>query len=156
YLSEFDFRWNHRKVTDGERTVAAIKGIEGKRLRYSDPTKKVHSDEIIPLAKMKDLYLNEKLSLEAIAERLGITKQAVHSRLTTAGVTFRKPGSRPDNVIDKATIIDLYVIKQMPVYHVAKELGIDPRRINAMLELYDIEPRNIWGAVKDFPNLAAL
>src|ERR1043166_1385006 len=39
YLAEFDFRWNHRKITDGERTVEAIAIVGGKRLRYKDPTK---------------------------------------------------------------------------------------------------------------------
>ena len=34
YLAEFDFRWNQRKVTDGERTVAALKKAPGKRLTY--------------------------------------------------------------------------------------------------------------------------
>jgi len=37
YLDEFDFRWNHRKVSDIERTVAAIEGAEGKRLMYREP-----------------------------------------------------------------------------------------------------------------------
>lgn len=32
YCAEFSFRWNHRKISDGERTEAAIKGIRGKRL----------------------------------------------------------------------------------------------------------------------------
>ncbi len=40
YANEFSFRWNNRKVTDGERTVTAIKRIEGKHLYYKDPTKK--------------------------------------------------------------------------------------------------------------------
>ena len=37
YLNEFQFRHNHRSklgITDGERTAAALKGIEGKRLTY--------------------------------------------------------------------------------------------------------------------------
>ena len=33
YAAEFDFRWNHRKSTDGERTVAALRKADGKRLR---------------------------------------------------------------------------------------------------------------------------
>jgi transposase-like protein len=37
YLSEFSFRWDLRKVTDGERTVEAIKSAEGKRLMYRVP-----------------------------------------------------------------------------------------------------------------------
>jgi len=36
YTDEFAFRWNHRKISDGERTIEAIKGIEGKRLIYKD------------------------------------------------------------------------------------------------------------------------
>jgi transposase-like protein len=32
YLAEFDHRFNHRKNTDGERTIAALKCAEGKRL----------------------------------------------------------------------------------------------------------------------------
>lgn len=34
YCAEFSFRWNYRKVTDGERMVAALKGAAGKRLTY--------------------------------------------------------------------------------------------------------------------------
>ena len=36
YLSEFDFRYNERQVTDGERTLAAIKQVGGKRLMFRD------------------------------------------------------------------------------------------------------------------------
>ena len=37
YLREFEFRWNSRKETDGERTVAAIQGARGKRLYFRTP-----------------------------------------------------------------------------------------------------------------------
>jgi transposase-like protein len=37
YCDEFSFRWSQRKTTDGERTVAAIQGSEGKRLTYQQP-----------------------------------------------------------------------------------------------------------------------
>jgi len=40
YLAEFDFRYNHRTAlgcSDIERTIAAIKGVEGKRLMYRQP-----------------------------------------------------------------------------------------------------------------------
>jgi hypothetical protein len=40
YLSEFDFRFNLRKTSDGQRLVMAIKGAEGKRLMYKDPVRK--------------------------------------------------------------------------------------------------------------------
>jgi hypothetical protein len=31
YLAEWDFKWNTRKVKDGERAALIAKGIEGKR-----------------------------------------------------------------------------------------------------------------------------
>lgn len=40
YTSEFAFRWNRRKISDTERTISALKCIEGKRLMYKEPKKK--------------------------------------------------------------------------------------------------------------------
>jgi transposase-like protein len=40
YLAEFDFRYNHRVglgCSDIDRTIAAVKGVEGKRLMYRQP-----------------------------------------------------------------------------------------------------------------------
>lgn len=38
YCAEFDFRWNHRKVTDWQRTLVALSRGDGCRLTY-EPTK---------------------------------------------------------------------------------------------------------------------
>lgn len=40
YLSEFEFRYNNRELEDGERTLAAIKASENKRLMYKEPLQK--------------------------------------------------------------------------------------------------------------------
>ena len=37
YLVEWDFKWNTRKLKDGERAALALKGAEGKRLTYRNP-----------------------------------------------------------------------------------------------------------------------
>lgn len=37
YLAEFDFRYNTRTISDGERAALAVKGGEGKRLTYRLP-----------------------------------------------------------------------------------------------------------------------
>jgi len=34
YCDEFAFRWDTRKLNDGERVVEAVKRTEGKRLMY--------------------------------------------------------------------------------------------------------------------------
>jgi len=36
YLDEFDFRYNARDTSDGERAELAVKGVVGKRLMYRD------------------------------------------------------------------------------------------------------------------------
>jgi len=36
YLAEFDYRYNMRKVTDGERTARTMHRVAGKRLMYRD------------------------------------------------------------------------------------------------------------------------
>ncbi len=38
YLSAFEFRYNACKVTDGERVLLAVRGADGKRLMYREPT----------------------------------------------------------------------------------------------------------------------
>ncbi len=35
YVTEFDFRWNHRKTTDRQRSDALLMSVGGKRLRYN-------------------------------------------------------------------------------------------------------------------------
>lgn len=40
YVNEFAFRWDTRYIDDGERTARAIKGADGKRLMYREPTTK--------------------------------------------------------------------------------------------------------------------
>jgi transposase-like protein len=42
YLAEWDFKWNTRKLKDGERAALALKGAEGKRLTYRNPNKTTH------------------------------------------------------------------------------------------------------------------
>ena len=37
YLAKFDYRYNNRKIADGERTKKAIERTAGKRLMYRDP-----------------------------------------------------------------------------------------------------------------------
>jgi transposase-like protein len=43
YLNEWDFKWNTRKLSDGERAALALKGIEGKRLTYRRTDESTHA-----------------------------------------------------------------------------------------------------------------
>jgi len=44
YLGEFDFRWNNRKNTVASTFAKAVKGMEGKRLRYSIVNSRTYRD----------------------------------------------------------------------------------------------------------------
>lgn len=41
YLREFEFRWNMRTFTDGERTEKAVHDVIGNRMTYLQPLKRV-------------------------------------------------------------------------------------------------------------------
>ena len=43
YLAEWDFKWNTRNITDGERAALALKGAEGRRLTYHEPDRATHT-----------------------------------------------------------------------------------------------------------------
>jgi len=43
YLAEWDFKWNTRNITDGERAALALKGAEGRRLTYHGPDRTTHA-----------------------------------------------------------------------------------------------------------------
>ena len=36
YLSEFQYRYNNKELTDGQRIITAIKAAQGKRLTYAE------------------------------------------------------------------------------------------------------------------------
>jgi hypothetical protein len=42
YFAEWDFKWNTRNITDGERAALALKGAEGRRLTYRQPREAAH------------------------------------------------------------------------------------------------------------------
>ncbi len=43
YLTEWDFKFNNRNITDGERAALALKGADGKRLTYRQPREAAHA-----------------------------------------------------------------------------------------------------------------
>jgi hypothetical protein len=55
YLWQFDFLWNNRQMNDGERTIAAIKAAEGKRLMYKA---QLQSESILRLVSRKKTVSN--------------------------------------------------------------------------------------------------
>jgi hypothetical protein len=42
-VHKWDFKWNTRNITDGERAALALKGAEGRRLTYRQPNDAAHA-----------------------------------------------------------------------------------------------------------------
>jgi hypothetical protein len=83
---------------------------------------------------LRHLYLSQGWSTGQIARHFGITHQAVNYALKKAGVPMRKRGERPLPNPDAAAVKELYVGKNMSMAGVARELGVDPKKVRAVLE----------------------
>ena len=65
YVGEFDFRWNTRKMNDGQRVLNAIQDAEGKRLMYRKPANKFPCWGLTDW--LKDCHVCENSQLSEIA-----------------------------------------------------------------------------------------
>jgi transposase-like protein len=61
YMSEFEFRYNARSMNDGDRTVAAIKSAEGKRLMYRAPKAQPTTPEAVTVTATEPVVWKESL-----------------------------------------------------------------------------------------------
>jgi IS30 family transposase len=97
------------------------------------------------LKEILELYENQRWTLQQIAEHLGVTKQAIHSRLKRAGIETRPYGPRPVQ-IEKDDLHVLYVQKGLSIKEVAKRLNSTPGKIVYAMRRYKIQGRrpNEW------------
>lgn len=89
---------------------------------------------------IRHLYEVEELTLKKIAERLGITKQAVHGRMVRSGIK-RRPKAMPFKKLDRDVLHQLYEVERRPVYKVAEAMGVSPCIVERELKRHRIERR---------------
>jgi IS30 family transposase len=87
------------------------------------------------------LYQDEGLTMQQIAQKFGLSRQAVHCRLTRAGVQSRPSWQRHPRMIDRETLVRLYTNEQIPVSKLARMLKTDARTIERELKRHSIERR---------------
>jgi predicted DNA-binding protein YlxM (UPF0122 family) len=80
------------------------------------------------------------MTLQAIADRFEITKQAVHERLKRVGYPAR-PTSLPPTRFDRETLVDLYVKQDLSAQEVAIRLNTHLEKIFEELKRHRIKPR---------------
>jgi len=74
------------------------------------------------LEEMRRLFLNEGLTLQQVAERMGVSRQAVHSRFTRAGIPTRRP-----DVVSLEVLNDtrrMYEDEGFSIERIARHFGI--------------------------------
>lgn len=95
---------------------------------------------------LQRLYETERLSMQQIGKRFGVTRQRVHRRLKDAGVRSRFP-----IFIDQKTLGHLYIERGLPKEKVAKLLDVDVGIVNRELKRHGLmrteenDPRRIDG-----------
>lgn len=82
---------------------------------------------------IRHLYEVEQLTIAEIAGRLGMTRQAVHERMVRNGIE-RRSNIRERKTIERDVLRHLYEVEQLPVYKVAKSLGVTGRIVERELK----------------------
>lgn len=82
----------------------------------------------------------EQPTLERIAARFGVSRQAVHERLRRAGAALRKTGKRKIR-IGRDVLTELYTGQKLTIERTAEELGVSSHVVRRELERHRIAVR---------------
>lgn len=92
---------------------------------------------------LHDLYVRERLSVRAIADRLGIAQTTVMREMHRHKIKTRPPNATIK--IDRGKLYDLYVTEKLNQGQVAKILGVCQATIRRALKRHKIKHRNTTG-----------
>lgn len=92
----------------------------------------------VTIEEIKHLYIAEKLTLQKVADRVGLTRQAVHQRLRKHGIETRKVIPK---VIDGSEVKRLYVDLKFSLNEVGQKLGVSAELVARELKSLGIPRR---------------
>ena len=116
------------------------------------------------LAEMDRLYVEERLSLDAVGKILGVSRQAVHERLRKAGIETRRYTppvetklQRIRKEIDVAWFVRQYASEKKSILELSRAYGVSYGILRDILrfEGVPIRPRGSQTKIK-YPQLYAL
>lgn len=108
------------------------------------------------IEEIRKLYEDEKLSLQAIASRFGLTKQGIHYRLKSSGVQFRKRGGSTVDPSDVERLTQMYVDEKKTGKEIGLEIGVSATTVFKRLARYGIDRRRPADWKRKHPELAGL
>ncbi len=116
----------------------------------------------IPKETLDHLYWDERLSIKAIAHKLGLSITPVYRSMERHNVRRRTDAEisqieRGNLNISKEQLVDLYINQKLPIIFIAAQFNINEKTIRKLLDDYDIPvrsrseiqrisaPKRIWG-----------
>lgn len=93
-----------------------------------------------PIEVLKDLYSVQRLTLEQIGERYGVTAQRVQQVFAKANIP-RNP--RPRARVDREALESLYKLEKLPLEEIAAKLGMSTSAVGVALGRYGLKRRGI-------------
>jgi very-short-patch-repair endonuclease/transposase len=96
-----------------------------------------------------DMYINQKLTTYQIGHYFGVSNSTISLHLNHHGISVRNIHERYPSFkqnIDKETLYDLYVVKELSARAIGELYDVDPSTVLRVLNQYDIHPRTIQDA----------
>lgn len=112
-------------------------------------------EQIEILKEMRRLYEVEKLTLREIADRFGVSWQAIHERFVRAGVPLR-PKNPVRYFLDRETLVKLYIDENLTIGEIVKQLKTSYEKVSKEFERHGIEKRSSGYLKRKYPELHLL
>jgi len=93
---------------------------------------------------LEELYWKQKLTLEGIAKKHGVSAQLIFKYMKIFDVSRRNSHKKIDR---KALLEELYIKKRLPSSKIAKLLDFNPRYVRRLLEKNGIKSRSVSEAL---------
>lgn len=109
----------------------------------------------LSLGKISKLYTERRWTMQRIADKFGVSRQAVHERLKRAGVETRRSGPTPAK-FPEAVLRRLYEKEGLSISKVAERLNSTPGKIGYAMRWHKIPGRRGSEWRRKYPELARL
>lgn len=94
------------------------------------------------------MYCIDDLTINVIAKRLGVSRQAIYEQLQSAGIDTKALRKRRQRrLLEYDELYTLYTVKKLAAYKIARILRTTPKVVDRELDRYRMERRPVqWRA----------
>jgi len=120
------------------------KRLKEKNITVKPPTQASREirEKQVDIEKMVDMYVNQKIDLAEIGEKLNINKTTVHKKLKKLGVKTRSSGEAQAIELDIVKLEDMYVNQKISTTKIGEIMGVHGNTIRRKLKILGIPRRS--------------